>query len=198
MDYLNCYINLIDSRSNKPIVKELGYEIHHVIPKCMGGENSPHNLVKLTHREHYIGHKLLSKIFPEDKGIQYAFLCMLRDPLGRRNLHSRQVQSIKNTFRIFQSKNWKINNPMFTEKSKKLHSDRMKLSNPTRNDPACNRTAQPIEVQYKDGHKEIYTYAKELSNSKNIPYPTVKYMLKNNKGSPKHGILKLVRLEKIK
>ena len=39
-------------------------EIHHIIPKCMGGTDDKSNLVKLTAREHYIAHKLLTKIYP--------------------------------------------------------------------------------------------------------------------------------------
>jgi len=39
------------------------YEIHHVIPKCMGGTNDKTNLTLLTAREHYITHWLLCKIY---------------------------------------------------------------------------------------------------------------------------------------
>jgi ribosomal protein S27AE len=37
-------------------------EIHHVVPKCLGGNNSPENLVCLTPEEHYVAHQLLYKI----------------------------------------------------------------------------------------------------------------------------------------
>jgi hypothetical protein len=161
-----------------------------------GGENSSHNLVKLTYREHFIAHKLLCKIFPDNKSLNYAFLCMIRDPYGYRNFSSRQVDNIKVSFSKFRSKELKVNNPMFTEKARKVHSDRMKISNPTRNNPSCNRTAQPIEVYYINGSIEKYTYAKELTIIKNIPYGTVKHMLKYSVGCKKHGVLKLVRLEK--
>lgn len=40
-----------------------GYvEVHHIIPKSMGGENTADNLVALTGREHLICHWLLTKI----------------------------------------------------------------------------------------------------------------------------------------
>lgn len=40
-----------------------GYiERHHIIPKSMGGDNSSTNLVKLTAREHFICHRLLTKM----------------------------------------------------------------------------------------------------------------------------------------
>lgn len=36
-------------------------ESHHIIPKSIGGDNSPTNLVNLTAREHFICHWLLTK-----------------------------------------------------------------------------------------------------------------------------------------
>ena len=51
-------------------------ELHHIIPKCLGGENTKENLVLLTAREHYIAHLLLSKIFPNHLGIITAILVM--------------------------------------------------------------------------------------------------------------------------
>jgi hypothetical protein len=39
-----------------------GYkEIHHILPRCMGGNNSKDNLVSLTAKEHFIIHILLCK-----------------------------------------------------------------------------------------------------------------------------------------
>ena len=38
----------------------IGYtEVHHIIPRSMGGDNSESNLVKLSYRQHFIAHKLL-------------------------------------------------------------------------------------------------------------------------------------------
>lgn len=36
--------------------------MHHIIPRCIGGTDSHENLVKLTAREHYIAHLLLTKM----------------------------------------------------------------------------------------------------------------------------------------
>lgn len=41
--------------------KEKNYHVHHIIPKCDGGDNSKENRVKLTSREHFIAHVLLAK-----------------------------------------------------------------------------------------------------------------------------------------
>lgn len=48
------------------------YERHHILPKCLGGENTEDNLVLLTAREHYVIHKLLREIYPKNKKLMYA------------------------------------------------------------------------------------------------------------------------------
>lgn len=42
-------------------VKYSYYELHHILPKSMGGSNDKENLVLLTSREHYICHLLLAR-----------------------------------------------------------------------------------------------------------------------------------------
>lgn len=58
--YTNWYSSLIDKAKNRTIT---GYtENHHIIPSSLGGTNDPSNLVKLTAREHFICHLLLTKM----------------------------------------------------------------------------------------------------------------------------------------
>ena len=38
------------------------YEIHHIVPRSLGGTDEPNNLVKLTLKEHLVVHHLLTKI----------------------------------------------------------------------------------------------------------------------------------------
>ena len=51
-------------------------EVHHILPKCMGGDDSVQNLVELTGREHYIVHQLLTKIYPANSGLILAAMRM--------------------------------------------------------------------------------------------------------------------------
>lgn len=60
--YTKWYNNLIKSRKIRIPDKLDYYEIHHIIPKCMGGSDSQENLVKLTAKEHYIAHLLLTEM----------------------------------------------------------------------------------------------------------------------------------------
>ena len=75
MNYKKIYQQLIDRALSRTLT---GYkERHHIVPKCIGGDNSISNLVYLTAREHFIAHKLLCKIHPSIKGIQFAFWAMI-------------------------------------------------------------------------------------------------------------------------
>ena len=38
------------------------YEIHHILPKSLGGTNAVANLVRLTAKEHFVCHRLLAKM----------------------------------------------------------------------------------------------------------------------------------------
>lgn len=58
--YTRCYFSIVERANNRP--KEGYTESHHIIPKCMGGDNNKSNLVRLTAREHFICHQLLVKM----------------------------------------------------------------------------------------------------------------------------------------
>jgi len=63
MNWTKHYELLIEKAKNRDLQ---GYtELHHIIPKCMGGSNKKDNLVRLTAREHFIAHLLLTKIYPD-------------------------------------------------------------------------------------------------------------------------------------
>jgi hypothetical protein len=74
MNYRKIYDNLIDRARNRRIE---GYvEIHHVIPRCLGGTDDLTNLVPLTAEEHYVAHQLLVKIYPGVPGLVFACIAM--------------------------------------------------------------------------------------------------------------------------
>lgn len=61
MNYEKIYSDLCLRARIRQITEKVGYETHHVIPRCFGGSNSKDNLVLLTYKEHYIAHRLLVK-----------------------------------------------------------------------------------------------------------------------------------------
>lgn len=55
----------------RPILYET--QTHHIIPRCMGGTNSPQNLIELFHEEHYYAHKLLVNKYPNNDKMLLAW-----------------------------------------------------------------------------------------------------------------------------
>lgn len=77
MDYHKHYSLLICRAKNRVIE---GYtETHHIVPRCMGGDDSSTNLVKLTPEEHYLAHLLLCKCHPGNKKLLFAARMMTVD-----------------------------------------------------------------------------------------------------------------------
>ena len=76
MNYRDHYERLIcraRARSNLS-----GYvEIHHVLPRCLGGTDDAENLVALTPEEHLVAHLLLVKLNPEHSGLSHAANMMI-------------------------------------------------------------------------------------------------------------------------
>lgn len=50
-------------------------ESHHIIPKCLGGSDDASNIVRLTAREHFVCHMLLTKMH-DDYRLKYALVAM--------------------------------------------------------------------------------------------------------------------------
>lgn len=74
MNYFRIYNQLIERAKNRTLK---GYtEIHHIIPKCIGGENTDNNLVRLTAKEHFLAHKLLVEIYPNEHKLLWALWMM--------------------------------------------------------------------------------------------------------------------------
>jgi hypothetical protein len=63
MNYARIYDQFIASRRG---VTSHPAERHHVIPRCIGGNNSAENLVLLSPEDHFFAHLLLAKIFGGD------------------------------------------------------------------------------------------------------------------------------------
>lgn len=75
--YKNRYNKFIQIIVDKGVRNLNGYtEIHHIIPKCLKGQNTPNNLIKLTLREHFLAHWLLWKAYPDYLPLASAFLQM--------------------------------------------------------------------------------------------------------------------------
>ena len=72
MNYLKIYNDIIANAKNRTLSDNTYTEIHHIKPKCLDGTNDADNLVTLTLREHFICHKLLVHIYPNEVSLKYA------------------------------------------------------------------------------------------------------------------------------
>jgi hypothetical protein len=76
--YTDIYFSLINNAKLKNQIKQKGdnLQTHHIIPKCMGGNDSFENLVVLTYKEHRLCHKLLIKMTTGEfkHKMMYAYL----------------------------------------------------------------------------------------------------------------------------
>jgi hypothetical protein len=85
MNYEKVYNQIIERAKTRVLN---GYkETHHIIPKCIGGVNKKENLINLTAKEHYICHKLLCKMYPDNDKLKFALwaMCNLKNPAHQRN-----------------------------------------------------------------------------------------------------------------
>lgn len=132
MDYQKIYNDImLKARSEKR--KKGGniyYEAHHIVPKCMGGKGTVSqwkkhpNIILLTAKEHFISHKLLHLIYPNNKKIFNALYCFIRKSKHQErnyNISSREYQELKDK----KSKYMKENNPMFKQELKNRRSEFM-------------------------------------------------------------------------
>jgi hypothetical protein len=98
--YTTWYNNIIKHAQARILSENVYSEKHHIIPKSMGGSNAKDNLVRLTAREHFICHWLLTKMTVGElkHKMIYAAWSMVRKSKGqdRYNMTSRTFDSLKN------------------------------------------------------------------------------------------------------
>lgn len=118
MNYKKHYEKLISKARNRSILKSEYSEVHHIIPKCMGGDDSKDNLISLFPEEHLVAHLLLVKIYPDNQKLIYAANMMT-------NFHS--IDNKKYAWVRKQiSNSMKENNPMHDLEVRKKVGDKIK------------------------------------------------------------------------
>ena len=189
MDYESHYTKLVDKAKNKILKEGEYYEKHHIIPRCMGGNDSIENLVTLTAREHYVAHWLLAKMHKENWKLKFAFFQMSKmNKKNSRVITSHQFNRAKKYLSEGAKQRAIEYNPGRTPQARIKAKTRMLTDNPNKGG-ATNHTSRPIEVLYESGNIEKFEYAKALTDLKGICYSTVKYMIKKSTPSKKHKIV---------
>ena len=96
MNYKKIYNQIVERAKNR--VLDCYNESHHIIPRCMGGSDEKENLVNLTAREHFICHRLLVQIHPDNNKLKFALWAMCNMKSKRQSRYvpsSRVYESIK-------------------------------------------------------------------------------------------------------
>lgn len=106
MNYERLYEKIINQRKNN--LPEGYSEQHHILPKCLGGNDSSDNIVRLTAREHFICHFLLAKMYQKDTvewyKMNHAFMMMkCSSVIQNRYFNSRLYESLKENFSLAMS-----------------------------------------------------------------------------------------------
>lgn len=146
MDYKRVHDLIIKRARNRSIE---GYtERHHIMPKCMGGSDNMENLVRLTAKEHFLIHRLLTLIYPDNSCLSYAYwaMCGLLHnqyrkyryiPSSRAYNEARRQASEANKKRLSEFNPWK--GKKHSEKSKLLQSQSAKVRNITEENESKRR-----------------------------------------------------------
>ena len=96
--YLNRYNKFIDSLKEQKI--DGYFEIHHIVPRSMGGSNEKDNLIKLTARQHFIAHWMLWKAYSGKMMHAFFMMAKICDGEKRYNkLNGKTYQKLTEDFR---------------------------------------------------------------------------------------------------
>lgn len=164
MNYEKIYNSLVEKAKQRGLDKtqhEGYFEIHHIIPRCIGGSDDPDNLVMFTAREHFIAHILLWKIYPHERGIIYAAKMMCTRLGGKWD--SKLYEQLRFDFSETQSEYLRgENHPMWgrkhSEETKKIMSEKAigrKLSEETRRKISEVQTGKKLKPHSEETKRKI-------------------------------------------
>lgn len=170
MNYKRIYNELIEKR--KVVMPSGTTELHHIIPKSMGGTDLVSNLVNLTVREHFIAHWLLWKIY-RNKQMAYAFNMMRR---GRRKL---ELHFTSHAYAAMKKANTEAssgsNNHMYGKKHSASTIEKMRLSQlgkptseETREKMRAVRKGKKLSASHMEGLKNQVRYTCEFCKKPNL------------------------------
>lgn len=102
--YKKWYDAIIKNAQNRTL--DSYSELHHIIPRSLGGSDDPKNLVSLTAREHFVCHILLTK-FTEgqdrNKMLHAAILMKSTNRYQDRYFNSRLYETVRRDYAIVAS-----------------------------------------------------------------------------------------------
>ena len=94
------YHTFIDSCKSQQLAEDAYTELHHIVPRCLGGSDDSNNLIRLTARQHWTAHWMLCRAYPDNSLLAYAFYMMSHiRRYGGHIISSRQYELLKQAHR---------------------------------------------------------------------------------------------------
>lgn len=151
--YTTWYYQIISRAATRTLV---GYaEVHHIIPKSLGGTNNSDNLIQLTAREHLICHMLLPKMVSGNAyhkmiNALWAMSKLKNNFHQRRPLTSRAYENLKKLRSIVLSEMYSGQNNLFYGKTHNEHTkEKIRQARLGKKDSAQTRELKSIAGKKK-------------------------------------------------
>jgi len=71
--YYLTYFKIINRSRNRLLPDSVKTEVHHILPRSLGGTDDPENLATLTLKEHWVCHRLLVKFIVDKKNLRKMY-----------------------------------------------------------------------------------------------------------------------------
>lgn len=203
--YYKTYNQLIDKciqLESDGYPEDMYTEVHHILPKCMGGTNKEDNLVRMPVRYHIMAHLLLVKIYPNIGKIIYAANIMIvgnKNTRAERNLALNQfstktISQLRETMANYQkgkhlSKETKDKLKLSHLGKSLSESHKKAIGNALRGGkgkPLSEEVREKISKNNKmskavqDYNGVIYNSISDCSRKLNIPDSTISYWIKKH------------------
>ena len=131
--YSRWYYAIIERRANADEYSE----VHHIVPRSLGGSDGESNLVRVSARTHFVCHWLLTKMtVDEDRVSMLRAFWMMRAINSKQNryINSRAYEALKSEYALVQSERMMgENNPMFgtiwSDEQKQAQADKVRGDN---------------------------------------------------------------------
>lgn len=147
--YAKWYMSII-TQAKHDVNNKIGYcENHHIIPKCIGGTNESSNIVKLSAREHFICHLLLTKMTNNPRlGIALSrMMSDLRNEKPRYLPKSSKIYSYAKEQASIAMRG--KNNPMYGKTITRTDEQKKKMSIAMKSSEAIKKSRSSIEWRTK-------------------------------------------------
>jgi hypothetical protein len=156
--YTHWYNSIINSALSRNFTDGRYIEKHHIIPKSLGGTNKKSNLVFLTAREHFVCHRLLTKMtegIPKRKMLYAQNMMLAKTSKQNRSfkISNRTYQKIKEEFALvnpFNDPDWQRQNRIRSQGRKFSENHIQNILNSWNNNDRRNAASARSKQQAKE------------------------------------------------